>query len=82
MATTALDREVRRYRHAGFALISRTDRSVQLVREKRFSLVWFFIGLGILYLPWYMAKGDDAVVLELQPNGSVKRRGAKVGGWR
>ena len=71
---TALQREVRKYVSRGYRVVSQTDTTAQLVKPKRFSLLWFFILLGILYVPFYLFARDRQVYLEVDKYGRVRTR--------
>jgi hypothetical protein len=67
----------------GFRVVSQTQDGAQLVRPKRFSMLWFLgwtvFSCGTLfwvYLIWYVAKRDSTVYL--RADGSQVRRGT----WR
>jgi len=77
-ATDALDQEIARYMKAGFIVAYRGDGIAQLTKKKQFSLVWFFIGFGILYLPYYVAKRDKSVTLEMGDDGKIRRKGDRA----
>ncbi len=59
------------YVRQGYRVLSQTDASTQLVKPKQFSLVWFFLMLGVFYIPWYVAKKDKAVYL-MASDGKVR----------
>jgi len=73
-----LDREVGNYIKRGFRIISRTDTTAQLVKPKKFSLLWAFLwfllfGIGLLvYVFYYVAKKDQTAYLEVDELGNVK----------
>lgn len=64
----------------GYRVVSQTDTTAQLVRPKRFSLLWaalwfLFFGIGLLvYLIYYMAKRDSQIYLGVDAYGKVIRR--------
>jgi hypothetical protein len=62
----SLDDAIRRHVGKGYHILSQTDHSAQLLKPKRFSLVWFFLGFGIFYLPYYLGKRDRTVYLTLE----------------
>lgn len=67
-----LQREILRYVRQGYRVVSQTDTAAQLVKPKRFSLLWFFILLGILYVPFYLFARDRQAYLEVDANGRIK----------
>lgn len=75
---TILDQEIGKYIKRGFRVISRTDTTAQLVKPKKFSLLWAFlwfllIGIGLLvYVFYYVAKKDKTIYLEVDELGNVK----------
>lgn len=62
----------------GYHVTSQTEKTVQLVRPKRFSigaaLLWLFVfGFGIiLYFIYYLSKSDEAIYLDLETQPSVE----------
>jgi hypothetical protein len=66
VAENALDEAAMKYVRKGFRVLSQTEHWAQLVKPKRFSLVWFFLGFGIFYLPYYLAKRDKTIYLRLE----------------
>jgi hypothetical protein len=66
VAENALDEAVMKYVRKGYRLSAQTDHSAQLLKPKQFSLFWFFVGFGIFYLPYYLAKGDKTVYLTIE----------------
>ncbi len=78
--TELLQREITKYVRRGFHVVSQTDTTAQLVKPKKFSLLWallwfllFGIGL-IIYLIWYWSRRDQTVYLEVSPTGKITRR--------
>lgn len=75
-----LDREIATYSSRGYRVVSRTDTSAQLARQKPFSCFWAFVwflllGFGLLiYLFYYISKRDDLIWLEVDDGGRVRRR--------
>jgi hypothetical protein len=74
-----LQAEINRYIGRGFRVLNQTDTTAQLVRPKKFSLLWFIIwlilGLGVgalIYAGWYMAKRDEQVYLTVDADGKVQ----------
>ena len=57
----------------GFQVRALTPESAVLVRPKRFSTGLFFV-LGVLYLSWYFAKRDDAVLLQVEGDRVIEDR--------
>lgn len=79
---TILQREISGYLRRGFRVQSQTETTAQLVKPKKFSLLWavlwfFVFGVGlVLYLLYYLSKKDETVYLEVGEAGQVKRIGA------
>ena len=59
------------YVKQGYHVVSQTEASAQLIKPKRFSLVWAFLwfllaGVGVIvYLVYYLAKNDKTVYLSV-----------------
>jgi hypothetical protein len=62
----------------GYRVQSHTGRMVQLVKPKRFGLIWALLwllvgGVGLLvYLLYFLAKRDSRVCLIVGENGRVR----------
>lgn len=74
-----LQREINKYIRQGYRVISQTNTTAQLVRPKRFSCLWFFINLILLfgwifYLLWYWSKRDEQIYIEVDINGKTRVR--------
>lgn len=69
-----LQREINAWVKRGYRVVSQTDTTAQLVKPKRFSLLWFFILLGVLYLPFYLFARDKTIYLTVDSLGRVTRR--------
>ena len=75
-----LEQAIAKYVKRGYRVTARTDTTAQLLRPKKFSLLWalawfLLFGIGILvYLIYYWSKRDDTVYLEVDSAGRVKRR--------
>lgn len=73
-----LDQEIGKYARQGYRVITRTPTTAQLVRPKKFSLLWALIwtitvaGL-IIYIIWYLAKRDSQIYLTVDANGRIHR---------
>lgn len=82
MAKT-LQEEIVHYSQRGFHVTSQTERQASLVKPKKFSLFWFFVGFGILYLPFCVAKRDETLLLYIDDDGEVRRAGGRftVANW-
>lgn len=50
-----LQTEINRYVGRGFRVLNQTDTTAQLVKSKKFSLLWFFIWL---ILDWALARSS------------------------
>lgn len=74
-----LQREIASYLRKGFRVVSQTHTTAQLIKPKKFSLVWAFLWLlvwifGVLiYLIYFAAKRDQQVYLEIDERGFVVR---------
>jgi hypothetical protein len=66
VAQPTLDEAVLKHVRKGYRVMAQTDHSAQLVKPKQFSLIWFFLGFGIFYLPYYLAKRDRTLYLTLE----------------
>lgn len=75
-----LQHEINSYVKKGFRVISQTDTTAQLVKPKKFSLLWAIIWLLVLiigllvYIFYYMAKKDEQIYIEVTPTGKVITR--------
>jgi hypothetical protein len=69
-----LQREIHRFIQQGYRVVSQTDTTAQLVKPKRFSLLWFFLLLGLFYIPFYLFARDKTVYLTVDPLGRLTRR--------
>jgi len=72
----SLQSEIAHYVGQGFQVTSQTADSAALVKPKKFSLLAFFLMLGVFYLPFYAAKKPETVYLRLEGD-RVKRSGGK-----
>lgn len=70
----ALQAEINAWVRRGYRVISQTDTTAQLVKPKRFSLFWFFIMLGLFYIPFYLFARDHVVYLTIDHLGRITRR--------
>ena len=72
-----LEQSIEHYVSQGYRVVSRTEKSAQLVRPKEFSffaaLLWFLVfGVGLMiYILYYLAKSDNMVYLRVTPSGIV-----------
>ena len=72
-----LEQNIAQYVRQGYRVMSRTEKSAQLMRPKEFSffaaLLWFLVfGVGLLiYIFYYLAKSDNVVYLRVTPSGTV-----------
>jgi uncharacterized membrane protein len=75
-----LQAEIRKYVKRGFRVISQTDTTAQLLKPKKLSLFWAIFWFLMLFIPFviylliYMARKDEQVWLEVDPDGKVNRR--------
>jgi len=72
-----LEQNIAHYVSQGYRIVSRTEKSAQLVRPKEFSffaaLLWFLVfvvGL-MIYIFYYLAKSDDLIYLRVTQSGTV-----------
>ena len=70
-----LKSEIAHYVGKGFQVRGQDAESAALVKPKRFSLLWFFAGFGIFYLPWYVAKRDESIYIWQDEQGLHSRGG-------
>ena len=78
-ANDSLQDHINWYVNRGYMVQSQTETSAQLVKPKRFSLIWaliwtllLFVGL-IIYIFYYISKKDQTVYLYVE-DGKVKSR--------
>jgi hypothetical protein len=69
-----LQREIETWVNRGYRVITQTDSTAQLVKPKRFSLIWFFLLLGVFYIPFYLFARDKTVYLTVDHLGRITRR--------
>jgi len=75
-----LQREISNYVNKGFLVISQTETTAQLIKQKKFSFlwatVWFLVfGIGFLiYVFWYWSRKDQGVYLEVTDTGQIITR--------
>jgi len=71
-----LDREISKYTKQGWRVVSRTDTSAQLVRDKGASclvaliLALFLLVPAVLYLLLY--KGTEGLYIEVDEDGNIR----------
>src|SRR5689334_6132336 len=74
-----LDRAVADAVRSGYVVEARTATTAQLVKRKRFSLVWFLLvsltGVGLIVYPFYhiFLKRDRSLYLEVDAQARVRR---------
>lgn len=79
-----LQREISSYVSRGFRVVSQTQITAQLVKPKKFSCLVAIICLilavlpFILYLLYYLAKRDETVYLEVNPQGRIVSSGNSI----
>ena len=77
-ADKPLQEHINWYVRQGYHVVSQTETAAQLVRQKRFSIMWFLLGLlavgvgAVVYIIYFMMKRDATVYLTVQ-DGAVKR---------
>jgi ABC-type Fe3+ transport system permease subunit len=75
-----LQAEINRYVGRGFRVTSQTPRSAQLVKPKKFSVVWAVIWFVLMILPfviyllYYASKRDQQVYLTVDEQGHITRK--------
>jgi hypothetical protein len=77
-----LDAEIRRYVSGRWRVVSRTPTAAQLVKPRRFSVLWWLfwtlvtLGPGIALYPlwWLLFAKDKGLYLEVMPDGTLARR--------
>lgn len=74
-----LDQEIDKYVKMGYRIVSQTQTTAQLVKPKKFSLIWaglwfmlFGIGL-VVYVLYYWAKSDKTVYLKVDEVGHITK---------
>jgi Ca2+/Na+ antiporter len=76
--TRLLEEELSEYSRDGFFVRHRADTTAQLVKPKKFSLLWALLwllvfGIGIVvYLIYYAAKRDEGRYVEVDEYGAVR----------
>ena len=74
----ALDREIQHWIGRGYHVVSTTQSGLVTLRKpKKFSLVLFFLFLGVFYIPFYLAARDQHVSLWIDEDGQARRRGGR-----
>ena len=67
-----LQAAINRYVGKGYRVVSQTETAAQLVRPKRFSVVWAILTALVFYLPYYwFVKRDKTVYLTVDADGRV-----------
>lgn len=75
-----LQAEINHYVQKGFRVVSQTARSAQLIKPKKFSVVWAVIWFVlmllpfVLYLLYYAGKRDQQVYLTVDERGNITRK--------
>lgn len=75
-----LQAEVNRYVGKGFRVTSQTPRTAQLIKPKKFSVIWAVIWFVLMLLPfviyllYYVAKRDQQVYLTVDEQGNLTRK--------
>jgi len=74
----ALQGAINRYTGKGWRVVSETDDTAQLIKPKRFSIMWFLLWLllavlpGVLYLVYHFGvKRDTQMYLRVDERGQV-----------
>lgn len=64
----------------GYQVISQTETSAQLVKRKRFSVMWALLWTLVVlvgffvYLLYYLVKKDQGVYLSVKADGTIQAR--------
>ncbi len=72
-----LQAEINRYVKKGYRVTSQTARSAQLVKPKKFSIIWAMVWLllvvlpFVIYLIYYTAKRDQQLYLTVDEQGKI-----------
>jgi len=72
--------EINRYVQLGYQVTSQTARSAQLVKPKRFSVMWAIIWFVLAVVPFviyvlvYMFKWDHHVLISVDEEGHITRK--------
>lgn len=72
-----LQQVIAHFTQRGYRVVSQTDTTVQLVREKSFScltaviLMLLFVIPFLMYMIWYHAKKDDRLYIVVNPDSSI-----------
>jgi hypothetical protein len=69
-----LEKEIYSYVRRGYRVLSQTETSAQLVKPKKFSLLWCILFFGIFYIVYYMAKKDKTVWLTIDALGNIHKK--------
>ena len=75
-----LQQRINQYIRQGYRVVSQTDTTAQLIKQKQFSCLWatlwfLLFGIGILiYLFYYASKRDEQIYLEVDIYGRVIAR--------
>jgi ABC-type Fe3+ transport system permease subunit len=76
-----LQAEINRYVEMGYRLTSQTTRSAQLVKPKKFNIIWAIIWFVLavfpffIYLLYYTFKWDHQVIMTVDEQGHITRKG-------
>ena len=80
----SLDKISSLYMREGYIVILRTDTQLQLIRKKKFSLIWAILGLllwgiGLLiYIFYYVSKKDEQINITLDEESSRSKNNSKI----
>jgi ABC-type Fe3+ transport system permease subunit len=72
-----LQAEISRYVLKGYRVTTKTARSAQLLKPKKFSVLWAMVWLllvvlpFVLYLVWYGVKRDEHLYLTVDEEGKI-----------
>ena len=69
----ALQQAIGEYLRQGYRVLSQTDSTAQLVRPKKFSVVWFLLTVGFYLFYHILVKKERQVYLQVDASGAVLR---------
>lgn len=78
MSHPKLENEISKYVKQGYRVVSKSDNSAQLVKPKRFSLLWasawfLLFGIGLIFYLFYFARQkDQTIYLSVDDKGHIK----------
>ena len=74
MSSAVLQGEIDQLVKQGYRVVSQTESTAQLVRPKRFSIIWALIAMPIFYLPYHLLlKKERQTYLRVEADGHVHK---------